>query len=274
MTYEENVLSRFLNWRPDEDWFDDETPHEPIESDFSEPTERPLAYWHWNFVHNQYDWSDPEFLKQSTGPHAYRVVPLTQGYFMIVSPHDYQRMTRFPDGTPKRWQVNIQRDARSGEITGVYARRWGRGDEPTCVYAHRELIGCLDSNGIVDHLNGWGLDNRRGTQEHPVNLRYTSRSANMHNALRTRVSNSGLPRGVELRRKNRRGRQLYGGMYCKRFGTKVKTVRSKRVWLTPGPAAQWYQKQMEKLNERRTAWAHNPESVNFPVFPPCWDVPF
>lgn len=252
-------LSEVLYWDEDNRAFARRT--EPFELEDIQPTA------HWQFKLDRYDWDDPSFIANNHGPYAYRVIPLTKGYFMIVSPHDYKRMMTFPDGSRKKWYATLQTDPRTGHVIKVYGCRTGRGDEPQSVYAHRELIGCIEDSGVVDHMNGFGLDNRRGTKECPVNLRYTSQSENTHNAVRSRTTNLTLPRGVECRRKNKRGKQLYGGMYCKRVGEKVRTIRSKRVWLTPGPAARWYQSQMSRLHRKRTEWAHNPDSVSYPVFP-------
>lgn len=262
--YTAAASSRLLDWELDDDII--ETQELAVLAD-QEGLECFRLSWYGNFKFDQYDWGDPEFTKWNTGPEAYRVIPLTQGYFMIVSPHDYKHMTQFPDGTPKNWRANVQRDRETQKIKGIYAVRHGHRDEPSCVYAHREVVGCLFGAGVVDHKNGWGLDNRRGTQKHPVNLQYTSGSENNHNALRFRATSLVLPRGVELRRKNKKGQQLYGGMYCKRSGKKVRTVRSKCVWLTPELASRWYQKQMKRLHQQRTAWAHDPESVRYPEFP-------
>lgn len=239
------------------------------EPGIKKPIDEDLGYAPWfdQFKLDRYDWDDPKFNRENVGIYAYRVVPLSQGYFMIVSPHDYKRITQFPDGTPKKWQANVQRDPTNDALLKIYATRRGRGDEPQLVYAHRELIGCLFDSGVVDHINGRGLDNRRGTGEHSVNLRYTSHSENAHNAYRTRTSGSTLPRGVEARRKNRQGKQLYGGMYCKRAGKKVRTIRSKRLWLTPDQAHRWYQSQMRKLHKMRREWVHNPEFLSYPAFP-------
>lgn len=220
------------------------------------------------FKFDSYNWNDPAFLQANLGQFAYRVIPLTQGYFMIVSPHDYERMIKFADGSPKKWCVCIRTSPETGAIIKIYAKRRGRGNEPKNVYAHREVIDCIEDPRVVDHMNGLGLDNRRGTQKNPVNLRYTGRGENGHNTVRERSKHIALPRGVELRGKNKIGLQRYGGMFCKRIGKKVRTIRSKKRWLTPEPAARWYQNRMKNLHQRRTAWAHSPESVCYPIFPP------
>jgi hypothetical protein len=45
------------------------------------------------------------------------------------------------------------------------------------------------------------------------------------------------------------------------------SIRSKRSWLTPEPAARWYRNQLKKLCGN-LAWAHQPHSVDYPVLPP------
>lgn len=247
-----------LDWGLDEDLA---LLEEPVES-FSR-----LSYSQFKF--DRYDWDDLTFVTKNKGPHAYRAIPLTQGYFMIVSPHDYERMMKFPDGSPKKWYVCIRTNPETRAIIKMYAKRHGRGDEPKSVYAHRELINCVNSNGVVDHMNGCGLDNRRGTPKNPVNLRHAGRRENGHNTVRERSIHVSLPRGVELRGKNKLGLQRYGGLFCKRLSKKkVKTTRSKKRWLTPEPAARWYLNRMMELNQGRKIWAHNPESVCYPIFPP------
>src|SRR3989338_2001034 len=139
-----------------------------------------------------------------------------------------------------------------------------REGEPKSVYAHKELKGCILVSGIVDHKNGWGLDNR------PVaNLSRTTYGVNGSNtAFRKRTKNHGLPRGVELVRKGPK-KGWFRGIRCKRLGPhRVHVFLSKRVWPTPEPAARWYQNQLKRLYNGRKSWAHNPTTVNFPIFPP------
>ena len=201
--------------------------------------------------HDRYDWSAPDWLRSNRGEFAYRIIPLTQGYFTIVSKRDYKRLTHYPDGSFKRWHVTVERDNR-GVVVKAYACRRGRKGEPKSVFMHREILEC--TSGLGDHVNGYGLDNRR------CNLVHVRRGgANNHN----RRSMRDLPVGVELRRNGR-----YGGIRSVRLGAhSVKTVRSKRTWTDPGPAAQWYLNQLKRLH-KRTAWAHDPKSVNYPTFPP------
>ncbi len=220
--------------------------------------------WPGKFQYDHYDWNDAEWKKRGRGKYAYRVIPLTQGYFMMVSPQDYKRMTIYPDGSPKRWHAHVGRE-RDGTISKVYAERKGRGDEPAIVSAHREVLNALWSSKDGDHINGWGLDNRR------VNLDLVHRRRNIINALRERQVHVGLLRGVEKRGKNRAGMQHYGGKVCKRLKSgKVRTFRSKRTWLSQEPASRWYMNWLKRHNGR-TAWAHSPKSVNYPAFPPSMD---
>jgi len=231
-------------------------------------TQEPLAEtWHGLFLHDQYDWENPEFQKKNRGRYAYRVIPLSRGYFMMVSPQDYKLLTEHADGSKKRWFIHAIHDRETGKLTALYARRSGRGDEPNTVYAHREVLDCLHGSDVVDHKNGYGLDNRRGTPRHPVNLCHVARSENAHNTNNRRWVNFHLPRGVEERGKR------FGGIYAKRLSkTKSVVTRSKQTWETPEEAALWYQKQLEKMHNGRKEWAHNPSSVNFPIFPPLKQV--
>ncbi len=186
---------------------------------------------------------------------------------MLVSPGDYHRMTRHKDGSKKRWTLKICRNKETGEITKIYARRCGRGDEPRRVMAHREILNCIHSKAVVDHVNGWGLDNRR------ANLFLTNHSGNGTNSNRSRTKNHGLATGVEPIMRG--GEVRYRGMRAERYGRKdpktgrrpVRYIRSKRTWKTPEPAARWYENQRERKYGIRP-WVNNPKSVTYPVFPP------
>ncbi len=173
------------------------------------------AWWR-KYQYDLYDWDDPDFKKANRGKYAFRAIPLTQGYFMIVALRDYWRMTHFPNGRLKRWTVKIDRDKRTGDIMAVYARRNGRDTEPMTVYAHREVLGCLHQRGDGDHVNGEGLDNRRNL--HYTNLLFVGRSQNTSNAIRVRSVHTDLMRGVEYRGKNRLGQDRFGGIRAVRLG--------------------------------------------------------
>jgi len=238
----------------------------------------PDPYWFLQYVTDQYDWNDLAWLAATKrGKDAWRAIPLWKrrpgsksshdvvlsGYFAIVSPCDYQRLTRHPDGTPKRWTLQAKySDEHPDRIIKAYAVRYGRtGHEPKTVMMHREVVRCLHRNSVADHYNGHGLDNRQ------KNLAETSQSANMSNSRRARTRNSGLPVGVEMRKFG--GEIRYGGIRAMRVPGKkhAKIFRSKRTWKTPGPAAAWYQNQLKKLHGVRP-WAHTPTSVSYPLFPP------
>ena len=202
-----------------------------------------------------YLWNNPRTAGRCGSMRSLRCVPLTQGFFMIVSPRDYKRMTQYPDGSPKKWHVKVER--KRGKITQVYGTRRGRGGEPKTVFAHREVLGCIFEPGVGDHINGWGLDNRSG------NLRYVSYGLNGHNSVRERKIHHGLPRGVEPAGK---GRKQFRGIRCTRKNGKTTTIRSE-IFNTAAEAALWYQKQLEQLHDT-DAWSHKPRSVTYPVFPP------
>lgn len=230
------------------------------------PTEEPAPWWE-KFQYDLYDWNDPEFKEKNVGPFAYLPIRLTQGYFMMVSPDRYEEMTRFRDGVPMVWNVDIR--TKDDQITGVYAKRTGRVrfESVTKVLAHRYLLDIVDDPPSIvgDHINGYGLDNRcRKGKAAPVNLISVGRHENMHNTIR--FNRQGLPPGVE--RTGTGDACRYNGKVCvRRSKTKVVTIRSKMKWKTPEPAAVWYQNHL-KRKCKRTMWAHRPETVNFPIFPP------
>lgn len=218
---------------------------------------------------DRYDWEDPEWQRgNKRRSNGFHVIYLTQGYSMIVSKRDYKRMTTYPDGRPKRWHVKIEYDE-SGEVVKVYACRRGRGDEPKSVFAHREILNCLDADGDVDHINGCGLDNRR------CNLILGPRSHNTSNTSNRRRVNFSLLPGVEIRGVTKDGRQKFGGIRSRRLKKSgpgsVKTFRTKRHWFSQEFPHRWYLKQLEKLSGGRRTWIHAPKSVDLPVFPPLME---
>jgi hypothetical protein len=68
-----------------------------------------------------------------------KMIKLTKGYETIVDDDDYDRINAF------RWH-----------ICKKYAHRWYFGK---AIYMHKYIIGI--DNGIVDHINGDKLDNRK-----------------------------------------------------------------------------------------------------------------
>jgi hypothetical protein len=231
--------------------------------------------WHLRFKESLYDWNDTTWNRQKRGKEAcarivlYKQRPnskkrgdlIRSGYVALVSPSDFERLSWHADGTPKRWTVQFNREPKTGRASKVYARRSGRGEEPHSVYLHREVLGCLLTRFVVDHVNGWGLDNRR------ANLRSGSQSQNMANTRRARTKNTGLPVGVEIRK--REGGIRYGGIRAQRTrGRKTaKIFRSKRTWKTPEAAARWYENQIKRRHGIRP-WARHPKTLTFPRFPP------
>lgn len=211
---------------------------------------------------DRYDWDDPTFLKRNVGKNAFLPIPLSQGYFMLVPKSKYRSMSVHKDGSPKKWHAKIDRD-QEGNVFKVYGRRSGRGDEPRTVFSHREITSTVHSACIVDHCNGWGLDNRLYNLR-PVN----SQRENMSNNTVRRRVNHELPRGVETRSVNKDGKPQYRGIRARRLKSgRVQIVRSKRTWLSPEPAHRWYQNQLKKIY-RRVNWAHTPMSVSYPTLPP------
>jgi hypothetical protein len=107
------------------------------------------------------------------------LIPLTQGRSVLVSEEDY------PALVATKWHAVLCHKR-------WYARRAvKRGGKVVAVYMHRQIMG-LDASdaGIVDHINGDGLDNTR------KNLRVTTHSQNSMNIQSTR-GRTGL-RGVYL----------------------------------------------------------------------------
>lgn len=74
-----------------------------------------------------------------------KTIPLTKGYFATVDDADFENVGAF------KWSA--RRDGKT-----VYAqRRKGK----AFVQMHREILGLTDPKVLVDHRNGYGLDNRR-----------------------------------------------------------------------------------------------------------------
>lgn len=261
------------------DTCDEEDPFGDV-ADFSQETARrphTTPPWHWYEQYHgieKYDWEDPRWRHRNSGTEACRPVPLTKGFFMVVSPQDYDRMTYYKDGMPKRWHAHVQRDE-TGKVTKVYAVRRGRNGEKKSIFAHRELRGVEGASRsvIVDHVNGISLDNRRS------NLYCTDTRGNNHNTLRKRTVHHELPKGVErLKRRSHDGQPLYCGIRAVRLAPSgkgsVKTFRS-RAYKDIENAVKWYENQVKKICRKRTGWAHNPESVSYPKLPPTiFEIPF
>jgi len=90
---------------------------------------------------------------------------LTQGYYALVDEQDYDRLVKF------RWHVKKSRGFIYG-VRSVSVRGWFK-----TIPLHYDVLGlCYPMPGFtVDHINGNGLDNRRG------NLRLCTPSQNHYN---------------------------------------------------------------------------------------------
>lgn len=195
----------------------------------------------------------------------YGIIPLSRGYFTVVSPEDYKKASKLS------WAANIQRDRVTGRILKIYAQRKTRKRErekgaPNYVYLHRYLTGMAlaGRSVIIDHRNGISLDTRR------CNLAGTNHGHNMANKSNRRVTqrtkNHGLPRGVEP--VIRKGEQ--------RFWPAVhingKKIRAKQTFSCPERASRWFQRMNVIL--RPEACLANP-SMDLPPpikFPPLVEV--
>jgi hypothetical protein len=98
--------------------------------------------------------------------YAFRKIPLTQGYFAIVDPQDYQRLSRY------KWRL-----CRTRGKNVLYAERSIRlpGGKYARILMHRQLIEAPEGY-VIDHINGCGLDNRR------ANLRLATVAQNAWNS--------------------------------------------------------------------------------------------
>lgn len=97
-------------------------------------------------------------------------IPLTKGYVAVVDEGDYEILSVW------RWRVNLVRKPTG--LDKVYAVR-GSG-----IYMHRHIMDYPKRPLEVDHINGDGLDNRRG------NLRVATRQQNLRNRQSARGSSS------------------------------------------------------------------------------------
>lgn len=106
-------------------------------------------------------------------------IPLTRGRYALVSPEDYAHVAQY------KWCLAV--DGRGM----CYAKRGEtRNGKQHTVRMHRFILNAPDGTQ-VDHVNGDGLDNRRG------NLRLATPSDNEHNSRRRHTNRSGF-KGVWL----------------------------------------------------------------------------
>lgn len=118
----------------------------------------------------------------STDKLSFRQIPLTQGYFAIVDPEDYDWLMQW------KWCLHKTK-------TNIYAHRRLKlsNDKNTTMRMHRAIMKA--PKGLeVDHKNGNGLDNRR------CNLRIASRLQNTKNT-KKRKNTSSQYKGVSWHKK-------------------------------------------------------------------------
>ncbi len=128
-----------------------------------------------------------------------RAIPLSQGLETLVDDADYPFISQY------RWYAKRYGSAK------IYAvRKTSRKEHPEhkqCMRSlHRELMRLQLWEGLVDHINGNTLDNRR------ENLRLASISENNQNARKRKDNTSGY-KGVTLYRSGRWHAQIW---YCGR----------------------------------------------------------
>jgi hypothetical protein len=100
-----------------------------------------------------------------------RYIPLTQGKYAIVDAGDYEWLSQY------KWHA--VRDCRTGTY---YARRYEKGRR---VAMHSQIMQ-PPKGKVTDHMNGNGLDNRRGS------LRNCSRLENSRNRRKNRTKAAGF----------------------------------------------------------------------------------
>jgi hypothetical protein len=103
-------------------------------------------------------------------------IPLSQGKFTIIDDDDYEIISRF------NWYFNNGYASRQKRINGERFR----------IYLHRFILGVIDPDVVVDHINGNKLDNRKS------NLRLCTSQQNKWN--RKNVSGSSIYLGVSKKR--------------------------------------------------------------------------
>lgn len=193
--------------------------------------------WIDKFLYDRYDWSN---FKASYG-----VIMLNRGYFMMVDKRSLRRFQR-----AGKWSVHIRYD-REGNFVAAYAVSRINGK---LVYAHRLAVKAALSE-IVDHGNGYGLDNRIR------NLRATTQSFNCGNAMRREhTKHTDLPTGVA------RITNKYGFRY--RAQIQVRGVRHYSGYYKDAlKAGKWYERMHRKFFPiRAKAWLATERRE--PIFPP------
>lgn len=102
-------------------------------------------------------------------------VPLTKGLEAVIDASDVDLVGAF------KWFARIKKDATSYAVR----RAIGSDGQTFDVYMHR-VIAQTPAEFDTDHIDGNGLNNRRS------NLRYATKSQNMHNARKRKDNTSGF----------------------------------------------------------------------------------
>ena len=211
------------------------------------------------FQYDLYDWDSFE-------PIDYNVIPLTQGYFAVVSVEDYKKVSKH------KWFAHVKIDQHNGQIVKVYAGRRRTVSEkkrgaPKLVYLHR-FLKCVISAGhkkVVDHLNGDPLDCRR------CNLVITDQTGNMGNtSFAIRTVNRKTKRGVKLIKRRRKNGEVRVTSYKGRIKVRGKEIYSKTVFSCPERAHRWYLRVHRVLYPVASSW-RDKDDVPEIVFPKTKD---
>ena len=236
-----------------------------VDWDIPTTTINDLPAWWLDFVYNKYDWNNhikTDFVVIRLGGR--------DSYFTVVSPEDAERVMRH------NWTVTVHKDSETGEILKIYAVRWRTPKEaangsPKRIYLHRFIAGVIyaGSKTIVDHNNGFGLDNRR------ENLTVTNEIGNKANAVRS--NKTGLPRGVSavFSRTVVDGKKAIIG-YRAFIKVRGKQRASKR-FSTPARAARWYRRMHARIYPVSTVCTGKGRCgpLQFPPVLACGDeIPF
>lgn len=109
-----------------------------------------------------------------------REIPLTRGMVALVDDEDYEEVSRY------RWTYHRPRHSRAGYAqTSIESAAGGW----RTVRMHQMVFGPISPHSTIDHVDGDGLNNRRG------NLRAASRCEQSWNR-RTRIESSTGLKGV------------------------------------------------------------------------------
>jgi len=195
----------------------------------------------------------------------YGIIPLTRGYFVVVSPEDYDKAAQ------QAWTANVQKCRETGRIVKIYAVRSSTAKEqkrgaPQFVYLHREFTGSIyvGRKLVVDHRNGLSLDCRQ------INLQRVDQGLNLVNKaddkVTKRTKHHGVPRGVEPVKRS------YGTAYRATVHVRGKRVRAKTVFTCPERAGRWFRR-MNAILHPKACLANNNVGLPAPIaFPPVADI--